>query len=310
MNTRIRAKIFIPITMLIVSVLSAGGPRTAVASDDDFSCDSSGSPEATSRHAISLAGDAHSFVRMGCASDLLSEASQKQDDDLGLQIEAARVLTKTLDFLHILQADDLMGVNQAVAEAIVKHSAQFERVAERAYEIAPKDARAILYRALAARGVDGSVDLVGLSNAIEVDPNAEGGLAQIVSGRSYYELPTFLGGNGQRAIELLEQARKIDPSNPRALRYLAEAYDQEGRSDEALRSLRELETLVVSAGEEQRLSDELRHAIALSTRLGGDSRAAALQSRRQIVLSRNPELLTRASHAAAGHGGPNPLTGK
>jgi tetratricopeptide (TPR) repeat protein len=277
---------------------------------DAGACDTSGTAEARQARAATLAIRGFDVAALGCAASLYTALSEENATDLDAQLTAARALLIVVDQLRVLRAEDLMGVNQPVITALNEHAGQYTAVAARARKLAEDDARVVVHSAMAARDVDSAADIAGLERAIALDPAAEGGLAELVLGRIVYELPTFIGGDGARSIALLAQAHEVDPNNPRAIRYLAEAYDLEGEIGKARKTLRDFSAVEPVPGGEQALCDELRHAIGLATRFDDGDLVEELEGKRAAVQAAHPELLSRTGHAVGGHGGANPLTGE
>ena len=93
-----------------------------------------------------------------------------------------------------------------------------------------------------SRGVLKSLKLVGpmreqLDAVNRIDERYQGGGAVRVLGVIDYKVPGFAGGSKKRAIERLDRAVAIDPSNAYNQYYLAEGLSEVGRKKEALAHL-------------------------------------------------------------------------
>jgi len=136
------------------------------------------------------------------------------------------------------------------------------------------------------------------------------GRALVCLGKLYLDLPTIFGGSTAHAIELLERARAVDLRDSQRLSYLANAYEQEGKSAEAVKTLTQLLAVEPRPDTRQLVADAWMTGIGVADRLHDGRLQASFEKRRQMLLASHPELLTRARTAVGGHGGEDPLTGK
>lgn len=234
---------------------------------------------------------------------------------------AMGVIVQTIDLLASLKKADLMGVDVALIDRINALIERGFRISDRARTLAPDSPDIKLLRALVMsvsspwleleKSVATMRDAMSLLNeVVEAAPDTQGGLAQAVLGRFYYELPPLLGGDLPKSIALLEDAVARNPQNVQALRYLAESYDQDLEEAKAVKTMSAMLTAEPGPGEFQLFADEWRLAQGLAGRLQATDLRDALDAKRQTLLKAHPELLTRESTAVGGHGGDHPLEGQ
>lgn len=265
-----------------------------------------------------LALQTHSARKMECAAKTALATAREAADNPELQAMALGVVAQTIDLLGSLKRADLMGVDNAMITRIHQLTKDATTLAEAALERSPDNADIHLMHAvilvLSSPWLEAEQSVKGMRRAIEklehlisTAPDTQGGLAQTVLGRIYFELPPMLGGDVIRSIGLLEDARQRNPDNVQTLRYLAESYDQELEEKKAVDSLRKMLSIKAQPGQYQLMADELRIGQGLALRLQARDVAAKLTAKRAALLKTHPELLTRASSAVGGHGGDNPL---
>ncbi len=131
--------------------------------------------------------------------------------------------------------------------------------ADRALELAPGHLQARYWRAVSLlakagrlRGVE-SVGLVrqamrDLEAVIAADPSLDNAGAHRAMGKVYLDSPMWFLGDTDKAIEQLEAARRLAPHSLLNRRFLAEAYAEDGREENALRELDELLRLPPAPG--------------------------------------------------------------
>jgi len=84
-----------------------------------------------------------------------------------------------------------------------------------------------------------------MRKVLEIDERYEGGGAYIVLGRVYSQVPGILGGSNRKAEKNLLKAMKICRTNPLTYLFLAEVYEDTGRSEKAIELLGKLEKMEV-----------------------------------------------------------------
>ena len=174
---------------------------------------------------------------LACAADIRSAIAMEAPNDRDAHVSALTAVLRYIDHVHSLKEFDLGHTNWPEFNVRLQHAADMAgkvgAVAERNW---PGDSVLTILSA----GIQGSLAgpddpqstlsaMDKLKRAVTKDPSALGGLGELLIGRSYLALPPIFGGAATKALPYLEQAHKISPSNPRALRYLAEVNDQLGR---------------------------------------------------------------------------------
>jgi tetratricopeptide (TPR) repeat protein len=121
-------------------------------------------------------------------------------------------------------------------------------------------------------------DLKGASKALKLLPAIRHAYEAVLSidadyenGAAYEELadldirvPSRLGGNQERGVELLERGLEAAPTNADVKVTLARAYAKSGRRDDARRLMEEVLALrdpLKTAAEQQRVNDKARHLL-------------------------------------------------
>lgn len=280
---------------------SAAGP--SVPAD----CAVTGSADERLARARELAQHKYSPAKMTCSVLIYYEAASSAPEDIDLHIEAMTTMNQVLYFLRALTAEDLMGVNTLNVERIDSVEKMLLGLTEAAYQSAPSKAGVMINKALAAKITDGAFDASLLQTAIETDPHALNGLAQLKLGRMLFELPSILGGNVPQSIAFLEEAAQINTDDMQILYYLAESYEQELEEDKAADVMEQMLSVEAAFPDQQMAADMLRLAAGLSKRMGRTTLSEQLGAKRNELLGANPELLTRVSIAVGGHGGEHPL---
>lgn len=85
-----------------------------------------------------------------------------------------------------------------------------------------------------------------MSTIIRLNDRYQGGAGYRVSGIVDYKVPSFVGGNKKRALEQLNKALAIDPTNAFNLYYMAEFLSSNGGKQQAKEHLKTLQTLTTS----------------------------------------------------------------
>lgn len=146
--------------------------------------------------------------------------------------------------------------------------------------------------------------------AIEENPEALDGLGPLLLGQVLAALPEFLGGDIVAAIELLEQAHALNPTDLSVHHTLVEAYLGEREEEKALALLKNAASIDPAVENLQDYVDEMRYLGGLALRAGAPELARQMGEQRAAILAKNPFLNPRKEMAALGHGGADPLTGK
>jgi len=152
--------------------------------------------------------------------------------------------------------------------------------------------------------------LEDLQIAIAENPEALDGLGPLLLGQVLAVLPEFLGGDILAAIDLLEQAHALNPTDLSVHHTLVEAYLGERETDKALALLRHAASIDPSTENPQDYADEMKYLGGLALRAGAPDLARQMAGHRSAILAAHPQLDPRKEMAALGHGGADPLTGK
>jgi len=267
------------------------------------------------------AAQTHSATQMDCAATIALASAQKAPENLELQLITLGVVAQTIELLGSLKRVDLMGMDNTMISRIHQLANEAITLAETNINKSPDNADIRLLHAVilvltapwfdVEKSIDSTRRAMGmLEHVIKTAPDTQGGMAQSVLGRIYFELPPLLGGDVTRSIGLLKEARRRGPENIQTLRFLAESYDQELEEEKAVNALKEMISIKAQSGQYQLMADELGLGQGLALRLKARDVAAKLGAKRAELFKAHPKLLTRASTAIGGHGGANPLEGK
>ena len=83
---------------------------------------------------------------------------------------------------------------------------------------------------------------------IRIDEGFQGGSAYLALGQLYLEAPRLLGGDVNKAVELLEKGKRFGPTNAMMRLRLAEAYHVQKRDADARKSLTEMFSMTPAKG--------------------------------------------------------------
>jgi tetratricopeptide (TPR) repeat protein len=298
-------------------------PQNARAAEDAvYPCDTSGGAADQLARARQLA--AHTFDRnqLACATDLYSGLAAAGTPDKELLTAAMSTGNSYLKQVNIERDLDFVGAQTGEWLArTAKVSQQLETLRGRAATLYPDD---VAMQVLGAQAdllthrysdpkelvVTFRRSVATLAKATEVSPAPLDGAAFVYLGKAYLDTPPIFGGSPKRAVEVLEQARHIDPNDAERLGLLAQAYDQTSATERLEQVLKELSALNPQHAVLQDLADAWMTGMGLAERLNNRSLLAQFKRSRHALLAAHPELLTRARTGIAGHGGEDPLTGE
>ena len=261
--------------------------------------------------------------KMGCAADIWYSLAERAPADTMLQVQALLASTSYIDQVNILAGLDAYGVHQPEFTARILHAVEHGKALEARLAAVPaEDATVLAARALyrltwPAKVADAKAQIAEsraamqlFEKAVAIDPKALDGNALWILGRLYYDLPEFAGGDPVKGQMLLERAYRNTPHNIALLRYSAYVFVQERDIKSARGRLIEILALQADPAGLQPMSDELKQASELATRIGETALAEQLISKRKSLLKANPQLLLRLVPAINLHGGVDPMTGK
>lgn len=318
-NKRILASIFF-IAVKIAFQLSHAA-QMPVAADAvqraHYTCAKTSGSQEKAKVAAALSIQTSDKNALACAADLRFEITIAAPADLEARIGALESLARYIALVHSLKQFDLVHINWAEYNLRLEHARELaDTILPATQKTWPDEPAAIIWSAEIRSALAGPSDpqitlaaIADVQRAISINPQALHGEAQLLVGRSELELPPLFGGGAAPALAYLKSARQIAPGDPRALRYLAQAYDELDRRDDALAALRALAGLAPIRTNLQLSADEWRMGEGLATRFGDDALAAQFAARRSELMRQHPEILLRKIAAVFGHGGDDPMTG-
>src|SRR5882724_1907568 len=98
---------------------------------------------------------------------------------------------------------------------------------------------------------------------LRLDEGYQNGSAYMVLGLVYLDEPRFIGGNPQKAVELMEKGLRFGEGNAFLHLHLAEAYEKVGRTADARRQL----NTIISMTPDQNYLPEYKEAVAEARKL-------------------------------------------
>jgi predicted Zn-dependent protease len=269
--------------------------------------------------AVELREKSYDKNALACAMDLRFELAKAAPADLQAQLAALESLVEYIDHVRQLKLIELVQMNWAEYALRLEHADKVRAVlAPAALKDHGNDPRVMILTSQASVLLAGPNDpevretaLEQLKKAVAADPAALKGEAQLTIGRIYLDLPSIYGGGANKALPYLEEARKLAPDNPRALRYLAEARDELEQKAEARDALTALAAITpTDARHWQLFADEWRMGEGIATRMGETALAKQMGAQRNALFGKQPQLLRRNVETVFGHGGSNPVTGE
>jgi hypothetical protein len=280
-------------------------------------------PEQFATRVMELSGAVWDKNSLGCAADLMSAAAAAAPSDIALQVQALLANIGYIAHVNSLWDFDLYGIRVPEWSARIQHAIEHAAaIDQRLAAVSADDPDLLSARALykltwptkvaetRTTMSEARAAQVLLEKATAKDPSALDGNALWILGRVYFDLPEFAGGDGVKAVKLLEQAHAQTPKNLSLLRYSAYVYAQERNPPMAKRRLAEMLAIEPQPADLQAAVDELKNARDLATRLPDPALAAKLTAKRDALLAAHPQLLARKPTAANMHGGVDPFTGK
>jgi tetratricopeptide (TPR) repeat protein len=313
-----RAAAFVVIALsLSPSVLPAMPANQDAAMLAKYTCPKVTSDSEKKRTAAALSVQTSDKNALACAADLRFDLTTAAPSDLNTRIAALESLASYIDLVHSLKRFDLVRVNWAEFDLRLEHANKLATELLPATRQAwPNEPAAIILGAEIQSSLAGPSDpqvtlaaIAELKRAIALNPDALHGEGQLFIGRKYLDLPPLFGGDTKTALPYLERAREIAPDDPRALRYLAEAYDELGDHDAALGALGKLAAVTPHSSDYQLYADEWRMGEGLAARMSDPALADRFAARRAELMHQHPNILLRKVAAVFGHGGDDPMTG-
>ncbi len=310
--------------LLPATVALAAGPSRVEdsAADAVYDCPMP-APEQFEARVAELSAAVWDKNSLGCAADLMSAAAEGAAADPATQVLSLLANVAYISHVNLLWDFDLYGIRVPEWSARIQHAiGHANPIDQRLAALPVEDADILAARALykltwPTKVADAKTVITEtraaqalLERAVAKDPKALGGNALWVLGRVYYDLPEFAGGDGVKAVKLLEQAHAQTPKNLSLLRYSAYVYAQDREPARAKARLAEMLAVEPDPADLQTAADELKNARDLATRLKDATLAQKLTDKRDVLLKAHPQLLARKPTAANMHGGVDPITGK
>jgi tetratricopeptide (TPR) repeat protein len=282
-----------------------------------YACSSFSEDSAKARAAAALSVQTSDKNALACAADLRFELATGAPNDLANHINALTSLLSYVDHVRLLKVYELSQIDWPEYDLRLEHAVGIaSQLLPATRQKWPNDPATIILCAAVERSLAGPNDpqitltaVEQLKRAVAIDPKALNGMGQLLIGRSYLDLPPIFGGSAEKAIPYLTQARDASPSDPRAFRYLAEAYDELGRSRETLAALSALANVTPRDSDLQLFADEWRMGEGLAMRLHDTKLAASFGAKRADLMRQHPNLLSRKVESVWGHGETNPISG-
>jgi tetratricopeptide (TPR) repeat protein len=302
---------------LVPLVLTAMPANPEAAARAKYTCPKVTSDADRRRVATALSAQTSDKNALACAADLRYELTVASPSDLNGRIAALESLASYIDLVHSLKLFDLVRVNWAEYALRLEHASKLaSELLPTTRKTWPNEPATIILTAEIESSLAGPSDpqitlaaIAEFKKAIALDPKALHGEGQLLIGRKYLDLPPLFGGDTKQAVLYLERAREIAPEDPRAMRYLAEAYDELGNHDAALVSLRALAAVKPRSTDLQLYADEWRTGEGLATRMDDPALADRFAALRADLMHQHPNILLRKVPAVFGHGGDDPMTG-
>lgn len=322
-NRLLRQSLLLTCSLVACGELAAQVRVADSEKDAAYDCIAPPQLDALRSRAEELARDTYDKNKLGCAADLWFKLVKTRSSDVASLLSATSTEVNYIEKVNTLWDFDLYGIRAPEWSARLLHATQQgDALVSQLASSAPNDPAALTLRARYAvawssKQADGTKISAEAHRAIQLlltavakDPRTMDGGALLALGRLYYELPEFDGGDVAKALATLERARTLAPNSQDVLGYLAYVYQETGRREDAVGTLRALLRTDPETADLQQSADQLRNARDLSKRIGEEQLAGQLDAKRARLLAAHPQLLTRAPTAANMHGGVDPITGK
>lgn len=235
---------------------------------------------------------------------LMSYDVAMQSKALEDQIYSMQFMNDYASFLTKNMEGAKSDVKKKMKAKLYEQFARIISLGDAALKTAPNNASAVILRALGVAqkgsfdGITASIKIIdptfeALHKARKLDPKALDGLGQLVLGRMYFEVPGLLGGDSELAVQYLEEAHQISPIGVTGIRFLAEAYEDEGEDEKAEATLTKLLTLSPKYEDLQETVDQFKSSAGLAKRWGYKDLSEKIKAKRENLLKKHPFLLSR-----------------
>jgi len=295
--------------LFAVSGMAASDTELAMV-EETFDCRNAVAAGNTDKAALAreLATHTFSLQHLGCAARTLKSVADRNHRDLAAQLEALDVYAEYMFFLDEdarftfgYMVEHFHDIDTATVADLKLAATEFRGILKRAQGLAAEAPEVLYFNAVGA-GMD-SEAIPLLKRVIAANSRGLNGAAYRLLGEIYYSLPDLLGGNLNLGIENLRKALEFEPDNPRTIRLLGRALEEDGNIEQALRVLARLDNLAPEKGRLQSTADELRNGIDLAERLGARELSENLRQKREALLAAHPYLMTRRLTSLLMHSG-------
>jgi tetratricopeptide (TPR) repeat protein len=128
-----------------------------------------------------------------------------------------------------------------------------------------------------ARGLWSSLDAIdplreNMTKALTLEPGFDHGGPHRALGKLYFELPFFLGGDGDLAVKHLEKALNLGPDYGDNYYFLAEAYQAKGKRNKARDTLAQLQRLLKNQSASEETDRLMQRTVTLLNEIESDLR--------------------------------------
>jgi hypothetical protein len=148
-----------------------------------------------------------------------------------------------------------------------------------------------------------------IEDAANRKPEAVEGLPLYLLARLKLTLPSFVGGDTEQAIQLLEGIVNQYPNNLEYQRWLMQGYAATGNVEKEKSLITKASRTLSNDINDQDLVDLYIIFGGSAHRYNMQAEIAFFSTQRKEMFSQNPHLLTRKTGANRGHGGNDPITG-
>lgn len=149
-----------------------------------------------------------------------------------------------------------------------------------------------------------------IEQAVASDPDSIDGLGLLLTARLYQDLPSFMGGDTEKSLALLNQLLQSHPENLEAIRWAIQAHEVLGQKEKAQQVLNQAANINPENINPQDHADLLLTLGGMAKRHGLVSTLSIIKEKRQALFKANPKLNNRKQAATMGHGSADPITGK
>ncbi len=148
-----------------------------------------------------------------------------------------------------------------------------------------------------------------IEKAVADKPEAADGLGLYILARLKLNLPSFIGGDTEQAVELFKQAIGYQSDSLEFHRWLMQAYAATGEIEKEKQLISKATKLIDENINDQNRADLYIVYGGSAHRYGMKKEIAFYSESRRALFADKPYLLTRKMGSVVGHGGNDPITG-